>query len=110
MVDFVRAHPDMFNPLWTLDRARAEEQNWHADLAVAEVVECTGVPAWRVCLVRPSAASARRCSTTAEASLLKLPPSNNLISARCSRSPGSAKAAAPAARKLAGHAMHQLSR
>ena len=43
MVDFVRAHPDTFNPLWTLDRARAEEQNWHADLAVAEVVECTGV-------------------------------------------------------------------
>ena len=44
MVDFVRAHPDTFNPRWTLDRARAEEQKWHADLAVAEVVERTGVP------------------------------------------------------------------
>ena len=27
-----------------LERARAEEQKWHADLAVAEVVERTGVP------------------------------------------------------------------
>ena len=44
MVDFVRAHSDTFNPLWTLERARAEEQNWHADLAVTEVVERTGVP------------------------------------------------------------------
>ena len=44
MVDFVRAHSDTFNPLWTLERARAEEQNWHADLAVTEVVDCTGVP------------------------------------------------------------------
>ena len=44
MVDFVRAHPDTFNPLWTRERARAEEQKWHADLAVAEVVERTGVP------------------------------------------------------------------
>ena len=44
MTDFVRAHPDTFNPLWTRERARAEEQKWHADLAVAEVVERTGVP------------------------------------------------------------------
>ena len=51
MVDFVRAHPDTFNPLWTRERARAEEQKWHAelalaraDLALAEVVERTGVP------------------------------------------------------------------
>ena len=51
MVDFVRAHPDTFNPVWTLNRARAEEQKWHedlavarADLAVAEVVQRTGVP------------------------------------------------------------------
>ena len=44
MVDFVRAHSDTFNPRWTLERARAEEQKWHADLAVAEVVERTGVP------------------------------------------------------------------
>ena len=39
--DFVGAHPDAFNPLWTRERARAEEQKWHADLAVAEVVERT---------------------------------------------------------------------
>lgn len=32
------------HPLWTRERARAEEQTWHADLAVAEVVERTGVP------------------------------------------------------------------
>ena len=44
MVDFVRAHPDTFNPLWTLARARAEEQKWHADLAVAEAVERTSAP------------------------------------------------------------------
>jgi hypothetical protein len=51
MTDFVRAHPDTFNPLWTRERARAEEQEWHAelalaraDLALAEVVERTGVP------------------------------------------------------------------
>ena len=44
MADFVRAHPDTFNPLWTRERARAEEQKWHADLAVAEVVERTGAP------------------------------------------------------------------
>jgi PcfJ-like protein len=43
-VDFVRAHSGTFNPLWTLERAGAEEQKWHADLAVAEVVERTGVP------------------------------------------------------------------
>src|SRR4051794_8494471 len=42
--NFVRAHSDTFNPLWTLERARVEEQTWHADLAVAEVVERTGVP------------------------------------------------------------------
>jgi len=44
MVDFVRAHPNTFNPRWTLARARAEEQKWHADLAVAEAVERTNVP------------------------------------------------------------------
>jgi PcfJ-like protein len=44
LVDFVSAHPDTFNPLWTRERARAEEQKWHADLALAEVVERTGVP------------------------------------------------------------------
>ena len=44
MTDFVRANPDKFNPLWTRERARAEEQKWHADLAVAQVVERTGVP------------------------------------------------------------------
>ena len=44
MVDFVRAHPDTFNPVWTLERARAEEQKWHADLAVAEAVERTNAP------------------------------------------------------------------
>jgi hypothetical protein len=48
-VDFVSAHPDTFNPIWTLERVRAEEQKWHADLwhadlAIAEVVEPTGVP------------------------------------------------------------------
>ena len=41
MVDFVIDHPDIFNPVWTLERARAEEQKWHADLAV---VERAGVP------------------------------------------------------------------
>ena len=44
MTDFVRSHPDTFNPLWTRERARAEEQKWHADLAVAEAVERTNVP------------------------------------------------------------------
>jgi hypothetical protein len=44
MADFVRAHSDTFNPVWTLERARAEEEKWHADLAVAEVVQRTGVP------------------------------------------------------------------
>ena len=44
MVDFAIDHPDIFNPVWTLERARAEEQKWHADLAVAEVVEPAGVP------------------------------------------------------------------
>ena len=43
MVDFVRAHANNFNPRWTLIRACAEEQKWHADLAVAKVVERTGV-------------------------------------------------------------------
>ena len=44
MVDFVCAHADTFNPLWTRERARAEEQKWHDDFAMAEMVECTGVP------------------------------------------------------------------
>ena len=44
MVDFVSAHADTFNPRWTLNRARAEEQKWHADLAMAKMVERTGVP------------------------------------------------------------------
>jgi hypothetical protein len=43
-VDFVCAHADTFNPLWTRERARAEAQKWHDDLAMAEMVECTGVP------------------------------------------------------------------
>ena len=38
------AHADTFNPRWTLNRARAEEQKWHADLAMVKVVERTGVP------------------------------------------------------------------
>ena len=41
MVDFVSAHSDTFNPIWTLERVRAEEQKWHAELAMAEVVEDT---------------------------------------------------------------------
>ena len=44
MVDFVRAHSDTFNPLWTLERARTEERRWHEDLALTNVVERTGVP------------------------------------------------------------------
>ena len=44
MVDFASANSDTFNPLWTRARARAEEQKWHADLAVADAVERTGVP------------------------------------------------------------------
>lgn len=44
MVDFVCAHADTFNPFWTRERARAEQQKWHDDLAMAEMVECTGVP------------------------------------------------------------------
>jgi hypothetical protein len=43
MVDFVTAHVDAFNPRWTLKRARAEEQKWHAQLAMVEMVERTGV-------------------------------------------------------------------
>ena len=43
MTDFVRAHPDTFNPLWTRERARAEEQKWHADLAVVKTVKRGGV-------------------------------------------------------------------
>jgi PcfJ-like protein len=43
MMDFVCAHANTFNPRWTLNRARAEEQKWHADLAVAKVVERTGM-------------------------------------------------------------------
>jgi len=42
MVDFVCAHADTFNPRWTLKRARTNEQKWHAELAMAEVVEDTG--------------------------------------------------------------------
>ena len=42
LVDFVRAHADTFNPRWTLKRARTNEQKWHAELAMAEVVEDTG--------------------------------------------------------------------
>jgi hypothetical protein len=44
MLDFVSAHADTFNPRWTLERARVEEQKWHAELAVAQVVDRTGVP------------------------------------------------------------------
>ena len=43
MVDFVSARADTFNPRWTLDRARAEEQKWHAELAMVKMVERTGV-------------------------------------------------------------------
>jgi hypothetical protein len=39
MADFVRSHADRFNPRWTLDRARIEEQEWHAELARNEPVE-----------------------------------------------------------------------
>src|SRR5262249_13620656 len=34
MVDFVRSHAETFNPRWPLGRARAEEQSWHAELAM----------------------------------------------------------------------------
>ena len=44
MVDFLCAHANKFNPRWTLDRARAEEQKWQADLALVRVVERTGAP------------------------------------------------------------------
>jgi hypothetical protein len=44
MVDFVTAHANTFNPRWTLNRARAEEQEWHAELALTKVVERTGGP------------------------------------------------------------------
>jgi hypothetical protein len=44
MVDFVCAHADTFNPRWTLNRARAEEQKWHAELAIVQMVDRTGVP------------------------------------------------------------------
>ena len=39
MVDFALAHAARFNPRWTLDRARAEEQKWHAELAVVDTAE-----------------------------------------------------------------------
>jgi hypothetical protein len=39
MVDFVLAHPNTFNPRWTLDRARAEEHKWHMELARNETVD-----------------------------------------------------------------------
>jgi hypothetical protein len=44
MVDFAYAHPDTFNPRWPLNCARAEEQRWHAELAVTKMAECGGVP------------------------------------------------------------------
>jgi len=40
MADFVSAHPDTFNPLWTRERARAEEQNWHAELGRDTRIAC----------------------------------------------------------------------
>lgn len=43
MVDFVRARAEKFNPRWPLDRARAEEQRWHAELALSNVAERGGV-------------------------------------------------------------------
>jgi hypothetical protein len=43
MADFVSARADTFNPRWTLGRARAEEQKWHAELARVEMAERTGV-------------------------------------------------------------------
>jgi PcfJ-like protein len=44
MADFVSARVDTFNPRWTRERACAEEQKWHADLALTEGVKLTGVP------------------------------------------------------------------
>jgi hypothetical protein len=44
MVDFVCAHRDKFNPRWTLNRARTEEQRWLAELAATRTVDCGGVP------------------------------------------------------------------
>jgi len=38
----VRAHPDTFNPIWTLARARAEEQKWHAALGTDTRIACAG--------------------------------------------------------------------
>ena len=43
MVDFVSARADAFNPRWTLERAHAEEQKWHAELAMVKMVKRTGV-------------------------------------------------------------------
>jgi hypothetical protein len=43
MVDFACAHGATFNPRWTLNRARTEEQRWHAELAMTKVAECGGV-------------------------------------------------------------------
>jgi PcfJ-like protein len=44
MVDFVRSHAETFNPRWSLCRARAEEQKWHGELAIAKMAEHAGVP------------------------------------------------------------------
>jgi hypothetical protein len=45
MVDFVSAHTDTFNPLWTFERARAEEQKWHAELGEdTRIARASGVP------------------------------------------------------------------
>lgn len=36
LADFARAHLDTFNPRWSLAQARAREQAWHEELALAE--------------------------------------------------------------------------
>ena len=46
MADFVCACPDTFNPRWSRERARAEEQNWHAELGRDTRIPCSsGIPA-----------------------------------------------------------------
>ena len=54
MADFVSAHPDTFNPLWSRERARAEEQNWHAELGRdTRIPSASGVPLDTVIDYRP---------------------------------------------------------
>jgi hypothetical protein len=44
MVDFVLSRAQTFNPRWSLSRARAEQERWHAELAMAKMAEHAGVP------------------------------------------------------------------